>query len=70
MICIFLLRSLSSSPFSPVMSVPLNSILPAVGSISLKTSFPVVVFPQPLSPASVKISRFFIEKSMSSTALT
>ena len=43
---------------------------PSVGSISLKMSLPVVVFPLPLSPANPKTSPRLISKLIPSTART
>src|SRR5208283_2102771 len=69
-ICMFRRSSLSSCPFNSRMFLPSNRTLPAVGSISLRTVLPRVVFPQPDSPASPNISPFLTSKLMPSTAFT
>ncbi len=51
-------------------STPRSTTLPSVGSMSLSTSLPVVVFPHPLSPARHSTSPLMISKLMPSTAFT
>src|SRR3990172_751756 len=70
MICISLLRAKSSLPPSSNTLRPRKRMVPAVGSISLKTSLAVVDFPQPLSPTSAMVSFRAREKLIPSTALT
>ncbi len=53
-----------------VMSVPSNSIFPAVGSSSRVTSRPIVDLPQPDSPTTPSVSPALTVKSMPSTART
>ena len=50
------------------MDFPLYKIFPDVGFNSLNTNLPVVVFPQPLSPASPNTSPSRIKNETSSTA--
>ncbi len=68
--CILRRSGFNSFSASVVMSSPLKSMVPLVGSISLSSSLPVVVFPLPLSPAKPKTSPPFILKLIPSTART
>src|SRR3989442_2000998 len=63
-------NSFSSGPFRVAMSVPRNSMWPDVGVSSRTRSRPVVVFPQPLSPTTPRISPCRMSKLTPSTAWT
>src|SRR5579864_8038975 len=52
------------------MSSPLNTILPAVGAMSLMAVRPSVDLPQPDSPTSPRVSPVLISRSTPSTACT
>src|SRR6185369_2735261 len=70
MICMSRRRARSAAAPRRSMSAPSKRISPESGSINLSTARPVVVFPQPDSPTSPKVSPFVIVKLTSSTAFT
>ena len=48
------------------MFIPSNKIAPSFGSINLNSKFPIVVFPDPLSPTNATISPTLNVRSISS----